>query len=108
MGKITAKRVLGWFFLPKLYAPNKPHNYTAKAWKRWRVVRHTIGCCIGACICVIGSYIAVKGAGSIMLDTVGYMVHGIGLMPIAAHLERFWAMVYELEPVAEAAEEIVA
>jgi len=55
--------------------------------------RHLFGVLLGVGIMTTGSYVA-KHAGEIhiMGDTLGYLIHGIGTVPILRHVEPLWTI----------------
>lgn len=62
-----------------------------------KTVRHATGVSVGVGLMLAGSWSAKHGVefvplNHLVVDTFGYLVHGIGLMPIASHLEPLWAI----------------
>jgi hypothetical protein len=75
------------------------HLY-ALAPKHVKMLRHMAAMSLGVSLMVAGSGIAANAHSfpvihHILVDTVGYFLHGIGCVPFVAHVEPLWKLIAE-------------
>lgn len=59
-----------------------------------KTLHHAHRVCLGVAVMLVGVVIAktevASHAAHLMLDVIGYSIHGLGLIPIAKHVEPLW------------------